>query len=222
MTRHPWHREDLEFLRASYADTPATIIAKVLGRTLRSVYEQAKAQGLKRSRESIAALAGHISRTHPRIRPTAFKPGAAPWNKGRQYQPGGRSAETRFKPGRPPEQARNYQPIGSLRIDVKDGYLERKVSDDPELVPARRWVAVHRLVWEAEHGPIPHGHVVAFRAGMKTNVEADITVDRLELITRGQLAQRNSIHRWTTELKAAIKAVAKLRRAIAQHEERAP
>ncbi len=220
MKRAFWPTADLDFLRANYADTPATVIAKVLGRTLRSVYEQAYAQGLKRSRDSIAAVAGEINRTHPRMRPTQFKPGQPTWNKGRSYQPGGRSTATRFQKGRPPEQCSNYQPIGAVRVS-KDGYLERKVSDDRNVAPARRWVGVHRLVWEAAHGPIPAGHVVAFLPSMKTTVEADITVDRLELISRTELAARNTIHRFPPELKAAIKAVAKLRRAINDHEKHA-
>lgn len=84
----------------------------------------------------------------------------------------------------------NYVPIGTLRVS-KDGYLERKMNDDPNIYPARRWVAVHRLVWEASHGPIPDGHIVVFKPGMKTSVLEDVTHDRLECITRAEHARRN-------------------------------
>jgi hypothetical protein len=58
-------------------------------------------------------------------------------------------------------------------------------------VPARRWVGVHRLVWEQINGPIPDGYVVCFRAGcFSTDVEK-ITIDALELVHRGELARRN-------------------------------
>jgi hypothetical protein len=222
MKRRYWTPADIAFLREHYPNTTAKIIASVLGRTLRSIYEQAKALGLKRSHESIVEVATAINRTHPRMRPTQFKPGQATWNKGKRYQPGGRSVETRFRKGRPAQQCHRYQPIGSTRTCSKDGYLYRKVTDDPSLVPVRRWCAVHRLVWEAAHGPIPPGHVVCFRPGMKTNNEADITVDRLELVHRVDLMQRNTIHRYSADLKAAIHAVSRLRRAIQQHEDHAP
>ncbi|MFA9287955.1 HNH endonuclease signature motif containing protein [Comamonas sp. SY3] len=84
----------------------------------------------------------------------------------------------------------NYVPIGTVRL-TKDGYLERKVTDDPNIYPARRWIALHRLLWEASHGPIPPGHIVIFKAGQKTAIEADLTIDRLECISRGENAKRN-------------------------------
>lgn len=104
----------------------------------------------------------------------------------------------------------NYVPIGSHRIS-KEGYLERKVTDDPALVPARRWVAVHRLVWEAANGPIPKGHVVGFLAEKRTQIEAEITLDRLELIPRAELMRRNSLH---TRLPKEVRQVVQLRGAL--------
>lgn len=135
-----------------------------------------------------------------------FPKGHVPANKGLR-RPGwhrGRMQETQFKAGRPAEEARNYRPVGSLRLS-KDGYLERKVTDDPSIVPARRWVGVHRLVWEEAHGPIPVGHVVVFRDGRYTAEESAITVDALELITRVELMRRNSYHnRYPKEVGLAI------------------
>lgn len=85
--------------------------------------------------------------------------------------------------------ARNYQPIGSLRWS-KEGYLERKVTDDPSLWPARRWVGEHRLMWEQAHGPIPDGHVVVFLDGDPCNLE----LDNLRAVPRGVLGLMNK--RW--------------------------
>ena len=97
---------------------------------------------------------------------------------------------TQFKKGSMSGAAQhNYVPIGSYRLS-KDGYLEQKTNDDHP-VPARRWVAVHRLVWEAANGPIPEGHVVGFLPGRRSNVLEKITLDALELISRGELARRN-------------------------------
>lgn len=133
-----------------------------------------------------------------------FLPGQTSWNKGRKGMCAEGSKATQFKRGRPAHEAANYLPIGSLRV-CRDGYLERKVTDDPSLVPARRWVAVHRLVWEKEIGPIPPGHVVVFRRGMHTDVEAEITVDRIELITRRELMLRNTVHNYPPELRQVIR-----------------
>jgi hypothetical protein len=107
-----------------------------------------------------------------------FKPGFTPWNKGKPGSTGlhANCRATQFQRGRPPEAARNYVPLGSLRLS-KDGYLERKVTD-AHPVPARRWVAEHRLVWERAHGAIPPGHIIVFRPGQRTAKEADINARR--------------------------------------------
>ena len=94
----------------------------------------------------------HIAEAGARYR---FNPGSAAWNKGIPGSTGNHpnTKRTQFKKGRARGEARNYQPIGTLRI--LDGILQRKVTDDPALYPSRRWVAVHRLVWEAVNGPTP-------------------------------------------------------------------
>ena len=131
---------------------------------------------------------------HPASVASQFKPGHTPWNKGQHYTAGGRSADTRYKAGQMSGAAQyNYVPIGSQRVNA-DGMLERKMTDDPALAPARRWVGVHRLVWQAAHGPIPEGHIVVFRPGQATTIEADITPERLECITRRENMRRNSMH----------------------------
>ena len=57
---------------------------------------------------------------------------------------------------------------------------------------------------------------------MKTTVEADITLDRLELVSRAELMQRNTINRYPDDLKAAIRTVSRLRRAITDREKARP
>ena len=88
----------------------------------------------------------------------------------------------------------NYVPIGTLRV-TQDGILERKVTDDPTIQTQRRWVPIHRLVWQTAHGPIPPGHIVVYRKGMKTMVEEEITIDRLECITMAENMRRNNVYR---------------------------
>jgi hypothetical protein len=191
--RFNWTAEHVDTLRQLYPDHTADVVARVIGCTTSAAYQKAAGLGLKKSEAFKASdMSGRIQRgkQDPRMAATQFKPGEVSWNKGKKYQPGGRSVETRFKPGRKPEESRNYVPIGATRIS-KDGYLERKVSDDQNVATARRWVAVHRLAWQEAHGPIPKDHVVTFKLGQKTAIESEITDDRLECISRAEHARRN-------------------------------
>jgi hypothetical protein len=55
-----------------------------------------------------------------------------------------------------------------------------------------RWVPVARLVWEAAHGPVPPGHIVVFKSpALRTVVLEQITLDKLDCITRAEHARRN-------------------------------
>jgi hypothetical protein len=115
---------------------------------------------------------------------------------------------TQFKKGeRRGRAACIYQPIGTERLS-KDGYRERKISDGMPF--QRRWRAVHLLVWEAAHGPLPPGHAVVFRNGDK----ADIRLDNLDCITRRQLMARNTVHNLPTPLAQTVQLLGALTRQI--------
>ena len=197
MSMHPkfWTPEQLTGLRHLYPHHTADVVARVVGRSMSSVYARAKLLGLAKSAEWLASdRSGRMQRgrTNPGTVSTQFRPGLTPWNKGLLGATGlhPNCRATQFQPGRLPQESRNYAPIGSLRLNA-DGHLERKVTDDRTLVPARRWQPVYRLAWEAEHGPIPAGHMVVFKPGMKTAELQLITTDRLECITRADNARRN-------------------------------
>lgn len=187
-----WTDAELATLRALYPDMRGIDVAARLGCSMARVYNKANALGLSKSDAFKASdLSARIRRgVAPGAVRHQFPKGNEPWNKGTAWDSGGRSHETRFKAGRPACEAANYVPVGSLRVS-KDGYLERKLTDDQSLYPARRWVPVHRTVWETAHGQIPAGHIVTYRPGMKTIVETEITADRLECITRAENARRN-------------------------------
>lgn len=191
--RHYWTAHEQALLCAYYHDTPTRGIAVALGVTEWQVYSQANRLGLKKSRELIAEQARtYTSLPAHNSHRTRFAAGLTPWNKGTRFNAGGRSVETQFRPGTLNGRAAQLAlPVGTLRIVGNN--LERKVgttSGSPHL----RWHPVHRLVWIAANGPVPAGHVVVFRADMHTTVEADITLDRLELITRAENMRRNSVH----------------------------
>lgn len=198
MKRRPWTDIEDRVMREFYPHLTGEDMADVLKRTPSSVFQRAKKLGLEKSQEFLASdRSGRIQRGRqdPRLAATQFKKGQESWNKGLKGVVGVQEAcrATQFKKGRPAHEARNYKPIGTLRVNA-DGILERKVTDDPNVYPARRWVPVTRLVWEAANGPIPAGHVVRFKQGMATTVPELVTLDRLECISRVENMRRNSVH----------------------------
>lgn len=210
--RKIWNEAELRSLARLYPDHSAADIAERLGVSVAIVYARAHSMGLKKSE------AFQSSPASGRMRPgstlgtaTRFKAGSVPPNKGLR-RPGwapGRMAETQFKKGRAASEAHNYLPIGSERLS-EDGYLERKVTDDPALVPARRWVAVHRLLWIEVNGSIPDGHLVEFRDGDKTH----IAIDNLELVSRVEHMRRHTVHNLPPELAQVVQLKGALQRRI--------
>lgn len=218
MKRRPWTDADRDLVRRHYADMPTAELAARMGRSVKTVYSVAYKLGLRKSGTYFAAGLG--GRTGDgRGAATRFQPGHVTWNKGTRYIAGGRSAETRFRAGQIPH---TWQPVGTYRVrkDRSGGYLEQKMTDTR--CTRRDWIAVHRMVWEATHGPIPPNHVVAFRPGRKSIVLEEITLDALELVTRQELMRRNSVHRYPEDVKAAIRQLGVLHRRInerTKHEE---
>lgn len=203
-----WSTTELQLLREIYPDVPGRDVAALLDRDLSSVHRMAHQLGLGKSEAfNTGADSGRMRRgSHPNSVAYRFKPGVVPWNKGTHFVAGGRSATTRFKKGCMSGAAQhNYVPIGSYRFS-KDGYLEQKVTDDPALYPARRWKPVARIVWEQHHGPVPAGHMVVFKRGQFSNRLEEITVDRLECISRAENARRNH---WNNNL--TLKALVPLK-----------
>lgn len=199
--RHVWTAQELVTLKAAYPSARTTDLAAQLGIDLELVYRKASSLRLRKSAEFFARdKSGRIHKGGKLGQSTQFAPGQAPWNKGRKgWQAGGRSMDTQFATGMLPP---TTLPVGSYRvITSKNGnqHLERKVREVPG--PAhRRWTPVSRLVWEAVHGPVPEGCIVVFRPGQRTTVLEEITLDRLELITRKENARRNHPNRSNPEL----------------------
>lgn len=172
-----WTADEDKRLAELYGNTTARQIGEQLNRSRSAIKNRVNILGLTKSSNT-----------------GGFKKGNSPWNKGTSYVAGGRSAETRFKPGtRQGKAADLYRPIGTERIS-KDGYLERKINDDMPF--QKRWRAVHILNWEAANGPLPKGYALRFKDGDKTNVG----IDNLELISRADLMRKNTIHQYPKEI----------------------
>lgn len=194
-----WTPVDLQMVREFYPIMPKAALAMVMGRTTIAVRNMATKLGVRSLPETIAKYA-------------RFQKGHASWNKGKRYQPGGRSAETRFKPGNKPH---TWRPIGHERWTT--GYLQRKVTDTG--YSPSDYVEVHRLLWIEHNGPIPDGHALVFRNGNRR----DIRIENLELVTRQELMRRNSVHtRMPPELARLVQLRGALIRKINHREGRTP
>ena len=214
--RKKWTVSEMETLRKIYPDKPCKELADLFDVSLRSIYGIAYRLGLKKSPEYMSSSKSSRFESGSSIgKDTTFKPGHTPWNKGKPGSAGlhPNSVKHHFKKSDPIHNRHNYIPIGGTRIN-HDGNLERKITDDPSIAPAQRWVTVARLVWEAAHGPIPPNYVVRFKDGVRTAIEEEITVERLECISMSENMKRNSLHRYPKEITHAIQIRAALNRRI--------
>ena len=199
--RRFWTTAEVSRLAALYADTPMTQLQAMLGRPKSAIYGKAKELGLKRSAEFLASEhSGRLRQGHESGVATRFQKGHGTWNKGKPFAAGGRSKDTQFTNGQLPH---NHVPIGT-EVMATDGYLKIKVAE-PNV-----WEWTHRRNWEAVHGPIAAGLLLVFKDGDHNKCH----VENLELITRGELMRRNTIHRYPEELKTTIRQLGKLKRAI--------
>ena len=102
-----------------------------------------------------------------------FAKGNVPPNKGRKgyYSPGAEKGW--FKPGSTPH---NHKPVGSERVDSRDGYTLIKIAE-PNV-----WELKHKIIYEGAHGKVPDGHVITFLDGDKTN----LALENLQLVTMAE------------------------------------
>lgn len=215
MNRRLWTEQELAVVRELYPDTPTAELAERLGngRTTQKVYAIANKLGIRKTPEFLAEFC--------RLQPGqkigveyCYPKGHVPANKGLRrpgYAPG-RMKETQFKKGQLPHNAdADFHVLGALRVN-SDGYIDMRISFEQG---ALGWKALHTILWEDAHGPVPPGHALCFKDRDKLNVE----LDNLELITRAELCRRNSIHTLPPVIKGAIYALGALKRRINREEQ---
>ena len=192
-----WTHEQEQIVRDHYADSSPQQMNKLLNGEfdIRQIAHKAKIIGIRKSAayKQIYGLSENGQ----------FLPHRDPPNKGKHFRAGGRSAETRFKPGQVPA---NWKPVGSTRITV-DGYLEIKTEEG-----MHKWRLLHREVWKQHHGKYPPpGTALIFKDGNKLNCR---DISNLELVTRKQLMQRNTVHNLPESLKEVVRLRASIIRRI--------
>lgn len=215
MSGTAWTPEQLVAVMKRYENTPTVKLAEMIGRSPRSVYQKANELGLKKSAEYMRTeAAGRLDGI--RGGATRFKKGQKAWNAGSKgLQLGGDAGW--FKKGQSPH---NTHEIGSYRLD-KNGVLQRKISNQTGN-NSKRWRSVHELIWIEANGAVPRGHLVVFKRGMRTNKLEEITLSRVECISRGENMKRNSYHNYPPEIARTIQLIGAVNRQInkrAKHEQ---
>lgn len=203
-----WSDEEIAVLVVRYPHEPTGVIAEDLGRNFVQVYNKCHQLGLRKTPEFLSSAGRDRIQNLSQVA-NRFKPGFEPWNKGISFDSGGRSHETRFKPGSNPK---NTLVVGSYRIE-KNGILQLKISDSRGNA-SKRWRSVHELVWIEANGPVPEGHLVIFRRGQTTNKLEEITLDRIECISRSENMRRNSVHNLPKQLAELVQLRGVLNRQI--------
>lgn len=116
-----------------------------------------------------------------------FPKGHVPANKGTK---GGGWEPTQFKKGSIPP---NRLPIGSERIDSKDGYVYVKIQDGHL---NKNWKQKHVLIWEQHNGLVPKGHNVIFGDRNNRNFEPNnlilVTKQQMLVLNRHKLIQNDA------------------------------
>lgn len=206
-----WTKQQLAILRKEYPRRTAADVSKLCGHSTSSVHQAAIRFGIRKSAEFLASPAsGRLHKGDSRGMSGRFGAGHETWNKGAKgWKAGGRSAQTRFRPGNRPH---TWRPIGTERVTF-DGILQRKMTETGN--PPKDWKAVHVMVWEETNGPVPRGHIVVFKDGNRQRIE----LENLELVTRPELMRRNSYHnRYPKEVGLAIQLRGALMRQINKRE----
>lgn len=140
-----------------------------------------------------------------------FQKGQKSWNKGKKMSPSQykKSAPTMFKKGNVPA---NRRPIGSERVDNRDGSILIKVQDGHL---QKNWMSKSRYIYEQAHGKIPEGHKVIFADGNNRNFDLNnlILVSNAEelIMNKRKLFSENAEHTKTGAIIAKVLNKAKKR-----------
>jgi hypothetical protein len=208
LIRPKWQPTDdqVAVMRARYATTTTKALAAEFGVAYHQVAKLAEKLGLRKDEAFLSSLLDPATG-----KATRFQAGQTSWIAGKRL-PGHGSPLTKYKRGQTPH---NKVDIGSLRVNA-DGYLQIKLTDTGR--SNVDWVAYHRHVWERANGPVPAGSVVVFLAGRRTTEPELVTLDAIELVTRRELMERNTCHRYGPEISKLIQLRTVLTRQIKKRE----
>lgn len=211
MRKFNWTTERINELKELYPYKRTDEIAKCFGFSISAIYNMAFSLGLKKSEEFLKSKeSGRLIKGCTRAEGIRyqFKKGHVPQNKGKKQsdymsqEAIDRTKSTRFQKGSIPP---NAVPVGYERID-RDGYVYIKVEGK------RKLVLKHRYIWEQQNGTIPKGYNIQFKDRNKSNCN----IENLYMINRSNQMNQNTIHRYPSEIKTAIRRINKINKLIKQ------
>jgi hypothetical protein len=217
MNGKPWSLSEIAKLRRIFPRKQTKTVARLLRRSVPSIVGAAKKYGIAKDPAYLSPLLRRLGRglgiAGALFR---FRKGHVPFQKGKKgWSAGGRSVETRFKKGHfPANRDPDFYVAGALRVNT-DGYIDMRTSFRKG---ALGWRALHKILWEDAHGPVPKGFALRFKDGDRLNVE----LANLELVSRADLMRRNTIHNLPPQLKSAINLLGQLKRRIREKQDRGP
>ena len=198
--KRKWTNEEIEYVKQNYSDKYTKEIAAAINRSERAVYQAAINLNVRKSPEFIKiSLEREAEKLKVLGAASRFKPGNISHNKGQKmskelYE---RVKVSMFKKGNEPH---NMKYDGHERLDPKDGYIYIRISKG-------KYVLKHRLIWEQHNGPIPKGNIIIFKDKNKYN----LNIDNLQMITKRENMQRNTVTKYPLELQQLIKLNNKLK-----------
>lgn len=158
-------------LREHYPHISTPSVAEIIGVSALCVSNRARRLGLRKTPERLKQL----------LSPQAFQRNHETWARWREKQ---------TNPIPRKRKQNTYERVGDHSI--QNGVLMILIRGNRKKRTRTKWISMHRHIWEAANGPVPAGHVVSFKPGRATTVEAEITLDAIEVLSRGDLMRRNS------------------------------
>lgn len=190
MNGNQWTPAQVKVLRKRYPHERTADIVEEVGHPITSIYHKAAQLGITKTTEFMKGEASGRLVGGTKGIGNRFQKGHKTWNKGMKgLQIGGE--ETQFKKGNKPH---NRKPVGAVVIRV-DGYMQTKIAE-PNV-----WKLTHHLVWEqAGNTPPVHPFVLRFKDGNQQNC----TIKNLELSTKVEMMEKNSVQTLPPDLRKAI------------------
>ena len=182
-----------DIIKERYPFEPTKKIADDLNLKASQVYYRAFAMRIKKDPVYLRSI--QFPKGYLGGKATQFQRGHVPPNKGQKmskevYE---KVSATMFKKGSVPS---NTQPVGTInkRQDTNGKFYSYiKVAN-------QNWQLLNRYLWEQNFGKIPPGMIVIF----KDNNEDNFEISNLELISKKENMQRNSMHQYPLEIKQIL------------------
>lgn len=176
--------EQRKFLQENYVGKSNQELTDLLNKKFQTSFNREQIKRYKNNKKLDSGLKGY------------YPKGNIPHNKG-QKMPASlyeKCKKSMFKPGHIPH---NKKPVGSERIDKKDGYTLIKIAE-PNV-----WVLKHKYIYEQANGPVPKGHIVSFLDGNRSN----FALENLVCISLKENAYLNHLKLRTNNKEVAAAAI---------------